>query len=149
MNRQTVSEENAQCLRAIANALTTDQGLITFVRKLAPQWGSSTGKTRSYSGFNRPETVRPRCIVRINSRTAILLNDALYRHEGPSKLAAHLADALRHPQVDATGAKCTIRAGHMMEPIEIRIDQYSDAEGNEVAPDSQAFHHRVVSIVPA
>lgn len=148
MNDEILAAENASCLRAVANALTVDQGLIEFLRQLAPQWGSSTGKTRPYNGSNRSEDAGLRCIVRVDSRTAILLNDALYRPDGPSKQAYHLADALRHPQIDETGIRCTVRTGDM-PPISIRVDQYSDVDGNEVAPDSPAFHHRVVSIMPA
>ena len=148
MNDEVLSEANSRCLRAVATALTADQGLIAFLRGLAPQWGSSTGKTRSYSGLSQGNDSSVRCIVRVNSRTAIMLNEAMYRHQGPSRLASRLADALRHPQIDATGTKCTIRARDL-EPIEIRVDQYSDADGNEVDPHSPAFHHRVVSIVPA
>ena len=148
MSEPTLATDNAKCLRAVANALTVDQGLIAFLRELAPQWGSSTGKTRSYSGLNRGEDASTRCIVRVNSRTAILLNDAMYRHDGPSRLAAHLADALRHPDLDESGTRCQVRAKDL-QPIEIRIDRYSDADGNEVSPGSDRLHHRVVSIVPA
>jgi len=148
MSNETLRAENANCLRAVANALSADEGLIKFLKQLAPQWGSSTGKTRSYSGLNRSSDPTRRCIVRIDSRTAILLNDALYKPEGPSKLASRLVDALRHLEIDEAGTRCTVRAEDM-QPIEISIERYSDAEGNEVTPDSPAFHHRVVSIMPA
>lgn len=148
MGKDSLAVENAKCLRAVAIALTVDQGLIEFLKQLAPQWGSSTGKTRSYNGLNRSESKALRCSIRVDSRTAILLNDALYRPDGPSRLASHLADALRHPEIDETGTRCTVRAEDM-PPIEISIAQYSDEEGNVVSPESQAFHHRVVSIMPA
>ena len=147
MNKETLIAENASCLRAVANALSVDEGLIEFLKQLAPQWGSSTGKTRSYSGLNKSADPSRRCIVRVDSRTAILLNEALYKPEGPSKFASRLVDALRRLEIDETGTRCTVRAEDI-QPIQISVDQYSDAEGNEVAPDSPAFHHRVVSIVP-
>ena len=148
MDQATLAAENAKCLRAVANALTVDQGLIAFLKALAPQWGSSTGKTRSYSGLNRCDDPGLRCVIRVESRTAILLNDALYSPQGPSRLASRLAHALRHPQIDETGTRCLIRAEDL-QPFEISVDRYSDADGNPVEPDSPAFHHRVVSIVPA
>jgi hypothetical protein len=147
VDRETLAAEDSACLRAVANALTVDQGLIAFLRDLAPQWGSSTGKTRSYGGLHpSPYSGRP-CILRVDSRAAILLNDALYSPEGPSKLASHLADALRHPEIDASGKTCTVRSEDL-PPLQIGIQQYSDKDGNAVAPDSADFHHRVISIVP-
>ena len=137
---------DARCLRAVANALTCDQGLIAFLRNLAPQWGSSTGKTRSFSGLNPSLDACGPCILRVDSRAAILLNDALYSPQGPSPQAARLANALRHPELDETGKRCLVRAGDLA-PIVLSIEQYSDAHGNEVAPDSPAFHHRIVAIV--
>jgi hypothetical protein len=147
MEQASLAVENANCLRAVANALTVDPGLIEFLKSLAPQWGSSTGKTRSYSGLGKSRQPGLGCILRVDSRAAILLNEALYSPQGPSRTASHLADALRHPITDETGTRCVIQIENM-PPIEISIDQYSDADGNPVAPDSAAFHHRVVSIVP-
>ncbi len=148
MNVESLAAENARCLRSVANALIADQGLILFLKELAPQWGSSTGKTRPYAGLNKRDDPVLRCIVRIDSRTAILLNDALYSQEGPSRMASHLAAALRNPQIDESGKRCTIQVAGM-QPILISIDQYSDADGNAVEPDSPALDHRVVSILPA
>jgi len=148
VDQASLAAENAKCLRAVANALTADEGLIAFLKALAPQWGSSIGKTRSYSGLSKCDDPGLRCVVRVESRTAILLNDVLYSPQGPSRLASRLAHALRHPQIDETGARCLIRADDV-QPIEIGIDRYLDADGNPVEPDSPAFHHRVVSIVLA
>jgi hypothetical protein len=143
-----LARQNANCVRAVASALTVDPGLIEFLRQLAPQWGSSTGKTRSYSGLNKAPDASLRCIVRVDSRAAILLNDAMYGTEGPSRLASMLADALRNPRIDEDGTRCRIQAADL-PAIEIRIDQYSDANGNPVDPRAPGLHHRVVSITPA
>jgi hypothetical protein len=148
MIQDTLAAENAACLRAVANALATDHGVIGFLQQLAPQWGSTTGKTRSYGGLNRPGSPGPRCVLRVDSRAAILLNDALYRPRGPSRLASRLAAALRNPQIDEGGARCRVEAEDRYA-IEIRIQQYSDEAGNEVAPESPLLHHRVVSVLPA
>jgi hypothetical protein len=72
----------------------------------------------------------------------------LYSPEGPSKLASHLADALRHPDMDESGKVCTVRSEDM-PPILISLEQYADADGKAVDPDSPDFHHRVIAIVPA
>ena len=147
MNKETLAAQNAECLRAVANALTIDQGLIKFLQNLAPQWGSSAGKTRPYSGLCLRDKPSMRCIVRVDSRTAILLNEELYRHNGPSRSASQLADALRHPTVDETGIRCRVPVSDT-EAITISVDQYADEDGSAVAPDSPAFHHRVISIMP-
>lgn len=147
MSKEARAAQDAECLRAVANALTVDQGLIKFLQELAPQWGSSAGKTRPYSGLCLRENPGMRCIVRIDSRTAILLNEEMYRHDGPSRSASHLADALRHPTVDESGIRCTVPVGDI-GAITICVDQYADEDGNEVAPDSPMFHHRVISIMP-
>jgi hypothetical protein len=146
MDNDKRAADDAGCLRAVANALTCDQGLIAFLRDLAPQWGSSTGKTRSFSGLNPSLDACGACVLRIDSRAAILLNDALYSPQGPSRQAARLADALRHPEVDETGKRCRVQADNLA-PLVLTIEQYSDAEGNAVPPGSPALHHRVVSIV--
>jgi len=147
MKKDTLAAQNTACLHAVANALTVDQGLIEFLRELAPQWGSSAGKTRPYSRLCLQENPGMRCIVRVDSRTAILLNNELYRHDGPSRSASQLADALRHPIVDETGIRCTVPVGDT-GAITISVDQYADEDGNEVAPDSPMFHHRIISIMP-
>jgi hypothetical protein len=147
MDIETVADADAACLRAVANALTFDQRLIAFLRDLAPQWGSSTGKTRSYNCMTPSFDACGPCILRVDSRAAITLNDVLYTPQGPSKMAAHLAEALRHPEVDEAGRRCRIRADDLA-PILLSIEQYSDEEGNAVPPESPAFHHRVISIVP-
>jgi len=89
-----------------------------------------------------------RCILRVDSRTAILLNEAIYRHDGPARATAQMVHALRHPAIDATGRQCRVSAVQMT-PFIIGITQYADAEGLTVAPDSPRLHHRVVSILPA
>ena len=148
MTRDTLAADNAASLRAVANALSPDQGLIAFLQQLAPQWGSSTGKTRSYGGLNRAVGQGPRCILRVDSRTAILLSDALYSPQGPSPLASRLAAALRNPDIDETGTRCRVEA-EGVPALEICIAQFADEAGNEVPPDSPLLHHRVVSVVPA
>jgi hypothetical protein len=148
MDSTTLAAADTRCLLAVANALIVDKGLIAFLRDLAPQWGASTGKTRSYNGLNKAGEEATRCILRVDSRTAILLNEALYRHDGPARAAAQLADALRHPEVEAAGNLCRINAPQMT-PFLISVTQYADAEGLTVAPDSPNFHHRVVAIQPA
>lgn len=142
-----LAEGDRQCLLAVANALIVDQGLITFLRELAPQWGASTGKTRSYNGLLKVEIPAHRCILRVDSRTAILLDEALYRPEGPSPLAGQLAEALRRPRIDPDGLACRIEIPRM-PAFTIAVIQYADAEGLPVAPDSPELHHRVVSIMP-
>jgi hypothetical protein len=146
MDREALSAQDASCLRAVANALTVDQGVIAFLRDLAPQWGSSTGKTRSFSGFNASLGAGGPCVLRVDSRAAIVLNDTLYSPQGPSRQAAHLARALRHPELDQTGRQCWIRTDGL-PPLLLSIEQYSDADGNAVEPGSPALHHRVVSLV--
>ncbi|MCO5761582.1 MAG: hypothetical protein NHG36_08735, partial [Chromatiaceae bacterium] len=138
---------NGRCLRAVANALIVDRGLIAFLRNLAPQWGSSTGKTRSYNGLLKLTEDEGRCILRVDSRTAILLNEALYRHQGPAPVARQMAEALRHPVISTDGQQCRITAAGL-PPLIIALVQYADADGLPVAPDSTEFHHRVISIMP-
>jgi len=147
MDQTSQSAQDAKCLRAVANALTIDPGLIGFLRELAPQWGSSTGKTRSYSGLKPSLDDRLCCVLRIDSRAAIMLNDALYSSEGPSPRASRLAHALRNPEIAESGKSCVIHS-EGIPPILVHIEQYADENGNAVAPQSPAFHHRVVSIVP-
>ena len=147
MDNMSLAAADSRCLRAVANALIVDHGLIAFLRDLAPQWGSSTGKTRSYSGLVKGPDDASCCILRVDSRTAILLNDALYRHQGPATAARQMAEALRHPEIAADGQQCRIAAPGL-PPLIITIAQYADAEGLPVAPDSPGFHHRVVSIMP-
>ena len=147
MDNASLAAADGRCLRAVANALIVDRGLIAFLRDLAPQWGSSTGKTRSYSGLVRGPDDASHCILRVDSRTAILLNEALYRHQGPAPSARQMAEALRHPEISADGQECRITAPGL-PPLLIAIAQYADAEGLPVAPDSPDFHHRVVSIMP-
>lgn len=147
MDNASLAAADGRCLRAVANALIVDRGLIAFLRDLAPQWGSSTGKTRSYSGLVRGPDDASHCILRVDSRTAILLNEALYRHQGPAPSARQMAEALRHPEISADGQECRITAPGL-PPLLIAIAQYADAEGLPVAPDSPDLHHRVVSIMP-
>ncbi len=147
MDNASLAAADGRCLRAVANALIVDRGLIAFLRDLAPQWGSSTGKTRSYSGLVKGPDNASHCILRVDSRTAILLNEALYRHQGPAPSARQMAEALRHPEISADGRECRITAPGL-QPLLIAIAQYADAEGLPVAPDSPDLHHRVVSIMP-
>lgn len=148
MNDTSSAADDAKCLRAVANALAYNQDLIEFLRQLAPQWGSSTGKARSFRGLNVGEDPGVRCILRVDSRAAILLNDALYAFDGPSIQASQVAAVLRNPPIGESGIDCVIEAGGM-EPIRIHIDEYADADGIAVAPDSPDCHHRVVSVAPA
>lgn len=147
MDNASLAAADSLCLRAVANALIVDRGLIAFLRDLAPQWGSSTGKTRSYSGLVKGPNDASHCILRVDSRTAILLNEALYRHQGPAPSARQMAEALRHPEISADCQQCRITAPGL-PPLVIAIAQYADAEGLPVTPDSPGFHHRVVSIMP-
>jgi len=148
VDNQTQVSADSHCLLAVANALIVDGRLIAFLADLASQWGSSTGKTRSYHGLVKEMDADRRCILRIDSRTAILLNEALYRPEGPSPVAAQLAEALRHPDLDASGRCCRIAIARLSD-FTICIDQYIDSDGLPVEPDSPRLHHRVVSIRPA
>ncbi len=147
MDNASLAAANGRCLRAVANALIVDRGLIAFLRNLAPQWGSSTGKTRSYNGLLKLTEDEGRCILRVDSRTAILLNEALYRHQGPAPVARQMAEALRHPVISTDGQQCRITAAGL-PPLIIALVQYADADGLPVAPDSPEFHHRVISIMP-
>ncbi len=147
MDNASLAAADSRCLRAVANALIVDLGLIAFLRDLAPQWGSSTGKTRSYSGLIKGSDGGNPCILRVDSRTAILLNEALYRHQGPAPVARQMAEALRHPEIAEDGQQCLV-AAPALPPLIIAIAQYADAEGLPVAPDSPDFHHRVISIMP-
>ena len=147
MVNSSLAEGDRQCLLAVANALIVDQRLIAFLRDLAPQWGSSTGKTRSYNGLLKAALPEHRCILRVDSRTAILLDEALYRPEGPSPVAGQLAEALRRPHIDHGGRVCHIEIPRM-PAFTIALDHYADAEGLPVAPDAPQLHHRVVSILP-
>ncbi len=145
LDRQ-LAEENARCLGAVANALLADPGLIGFLKALAPQWGSSLGKMRAYRGLQTSGLV---CILRVDSRVAILLNERLYSLEGPSPQASHLAQALRHPQIDGSGREALISGGEDLPDLRLRIEQYADEAGQPVDPNAESFHHRVISLTQA
>jgi hypothetical protein len=48
MNNDATPSDDEKSVRAVVGALTTDPELVGFLRELAPQWGSSVGKTRSF-----------------------------------------------------------------------------------------------------
>ena len=140
-----IQSDDERCIRAVVAALTTDPELIAFMRELAPQWGSSVGKTRSYRGKRLMEGAEGRCILRVDSRAAILLNDKLYSVDGPSATVSLMRDAMLKAEVDEGGRRCLIPAGDD-ESIQVRIDQYASALGEEVDPASAALDHRVISV---
>lgn len=87
-----------------------------------------------------------RCTLRVDSRAAIMLNDAIYSIDGPAPSVSLMRDALLNAQIDEGGRRCVIHAPEL-GALQVRVEQYVDALGAEVAPDSQSLDHRVVSIV--
>jgi hypothetical protein len=86
-----------------------------------------------------------RCTLRVDSRAAIMLNDAIYNIDGPAPSVSLMRDALLNVQIDEGGRRCVIHAPEL-GTLQVRVEQYVDALGAEVAPDSQSLDHRVVSI---
>jgi hypothetical protein len=74
-----------------------------------------------------------------------MLNDAIYNLDGPAPSVSLMRDALLHAQIDEGGRRCVIHAPKL-GTLQVRVEQYVDALGAEVAPDSQNLDHRVVSI---
>jgi hypothetical protein len=74
-----------------------------------------------------------------------MLNDAIYSVDGPAPSVSLMHDALRNAQIDEGGRRCVIHA-HELGALQVRVEQYVDALGAEVAPDSPSLDHRVVSI---
>jgi hypothetical protein len=146
MSSDATRTDDEKCVRAVVGALITDPELVEFLRELAPQWGSSVGKTRSFRGTRMMADPQRRCILRVDSRAAILLNDAIYSIDGPAPAVSLMRDALLRARIDEGGRRCVIRA-QGLGSIQVRVDQYVDALGAEVAPDSPSLDHRVVSIV--
>jgi len=48
MSNAATPRDDEKSVRNVLAALTTDPELVGFLRELAPQWGSSVGKTRSF-----------------------------------------------------------------------------------------------------
>ncbi len=86
-----------------------------------------------------------RCTLRVDSRAAIMLNDVIYNIDGPAPSVSLMRDALLNAQIDEGGRRCVIHASDL-GTLQVRVEQYVDALGAEVAPDSQSLDHRVVSI---
>jgi len=86
-----------------------------------------------------------RCTLRVDSRAAIMLNDAIYSVDGPAPSVSLMRDALLNAQIDEGGRRCVIHAPEL-GALHVRVEQYVDALGAEVAPDSEGLDHRVVSI---
>ncbi len=145
MDRQLAAAD-ARCLKAVANALLSDPGLIEFLKQLAPQWGSSLGKMRAYRGLQASGLA---CILRVDSRVAILLNEQLYSLEGPSPQASHLAQALRNPQMEDSGREARIAWSTDFPDLVLRMEQYADETGQPADPNAESFHHRVISLTLA
>ena len=132
-------------MRAVVGALTTDPELVGFLRELAPQWGLSVGKTRSFRSTRLMADPKTRCTLRVDSHAAIMLNDAIYSIDGPAPSVSLMRDALLNAQIDEDGRRCLIHAPEL-GILQVRVEQYVDALGAEVAPDSKSLDHRVVSI---
>lgn len=145
MSSDATFNDDEKCVRAVVGALTTDPELVAFLRELAPQWGSSVGKTRPFRSKRLMADPERRCTLRVDSRAAIMLSDAIYDIDGPGPSVSLMRDALLNAQIDEGGRRCVIHAPEL-GVIQVRVDQYVDALGAEVAPDSQRLDHRVVSI---
>lgn len=145
MSSDEILTDDEKCVRAVVGALTTDPELVAFLHELAPQWGSSVGKTRPFRGKRLMADPNGRCTLRVDSRAAIMLDNAIYSIDGPGPSVSLMRDALLNAQTDEGGRRCVIRAPEL-GVIQVRVDQYVDALGAEVAPESQSLDHRVVSI---
>lgn len=145
MSNDATRTQDEKCVRAVVAALTTDPELVGFLRELAPQWGSSVGKTRSFRSTRLLAHPDARCTLRVDSRAAIMLNDAIYSIDGPAPSVSLMRDALLNARIDEGGRRCVIHAPEL-GAIQVRVEQYVDTLGAEVAPDSQSLDHRVVSI---
>jgi hypothetical protein len=145
MSNDAIPSDDEKCVRAVVGALTTDPELVGFLRELAPQWGSSVGKTRSFRSTRLMADPDTRCTLRVDSRAAIMLDDAIYNVDGPAPTVSLMRDALLHAQIDEGGRRCLIHVPEL-GTLQVRVEQYVDARGDEIAPDSQRLDHRVVSI---
>ncbi|MGE5155258.1 MAG: hypothetical protein ACM3ST_14755 [Bdellovibrio bacteriovorus] len=145
MSNDATPTDDEKCVRTVVGALMTDPELVGFLRELAPQWGSSVGKTRSFRSARLMTDPDARCTLRVDSRAAIMLNDAIYNIDGPAPSVSFMRDALLNAQIDEGGRRCVIHAPEL-GTLQVRVEQYVDALGAEVAPDSQSLDHRVVSI---
>jgi hypothetical protein len=145
MSNDMTPTDDEKSVRAVVGALTTDPELVGFLRELAPQWGSSVGKTRSFRSTRLMADPDARCTLRVDSRAAIMLNDAIYNIDGPAPSVSLVRDALLNAQIDEGGRRCVIHAGEL-GTLQVRVEQYVDALGADVAPDSLSLDHRVVSI---
>jgi hypothetical protein len=145
MNDDATLTDDEKSVRAVVGALTTDPELVGFLRELAPQWGSSVGKTRSFRSTRLMADPDTRCTLRIDSRAAIMLNDAIYSSDGPAPSVSLMRDALLNAQIDEGGRCCVIHVPEL-GVLQVRVEQYVDALGVDVPPDSQSLDHRVVSI---
>jgi hypothetical protein len=145
MSNDATLTDDAKCVRAVVGALTTDPELVGFLRELAPQWGSSVGKTRSFHSTRLMADPDARCTLRVDSRAAIMLNDAIYNIDGPTPSVSLMRAALLDAQIDEGGRRGVIQAAEL-GTIQVRVEQYVDARGAEVTADSQSLDHRVVSI---
>ena len=146
MSNDVTLTDDEKSVRAVVGALTTDPELVGFLRELAPQWGASVCKTRSFRSTRLMADPDARCTLRVDSRAAIMLNDAIYSIDGPAPSVSLMRDALLNAQIDEGGRRCVIHAPEL-GALQVRVEQYVDALGAEVAPDSQSLDHRVVSIV--
>jgi hypothetical protein len=145
MSNDATPNGDEKSVRNVVAALTTDPELVGFLRELAPQWGSSVGKTRSFRSTRLMADPDARCTLRVDSHAAIMLNDALYSVDGPGPWVLPVRDALLNAQIDEGGRRCVIHVPEL-GALQVRVEQYVDAMGAEVAPDSQSLDHRVVSI---
>ncbi len=145
MSNDATQTDDRTTVRAVVGALTTDPELVGFLRELAPQWGSSVGKTRSFRSQRLLADPAARCSLRVDSRAAIMLNDAIYNRDGPAPSVSLMRDALLHAQIDEDGRRCVIHVPEL-GVLQVRVEQYVDALGAEVAPDAQSLDHRIVSI---
>jgi hypothetical protein len=145
MSNNATRTDDEKSVRTVVAALTADPELIGFLRELAPQWGSSVGKTRSFRSKRLMADSATRCTLRVDSHAAIMLNDAIYSIDGPAPSVSLMHDALLNARIDEGGRRCVIHAREL-GVLQVRVEQYVDALGAEVAPDSQSLDHRVVSI---
>jgi hypothetical protein len=145
MSNNATRTDDEKSVRTVVAALTADPELIGFLRELAPQWGSSVGKTRSFRSKRLMADSAARCTLRVDSHAAIMLNDAIYSIDGPAPSVSLMHDALLNARIDEGGRRCVIHAREL-GVLQVRVEQYVDALGAEVAPDSPSLDHRVVSI---
>jgi hypothetical protein len=110
MSNDATPTDDEKSVRAVVAALTTDPELVGFLRELAPQWGSSVGKTRSFRSTRLMADPGARCTLRVDSHAAIMLNDAIYSIDGPAPSVSLMRDALLNAQIDEGGRRCVIQA---------------------------------------